>query len=68
MLSHSVNNLKNNVSTFQINVPLGFIYWLQEYSDLRGLKGTNILLYPEKLEKLLKEYNKKYPNGLTGWR
>ena len=54
-------------------VTVGFIYWLAETHNLRGLKneggiGTkSIDLYPDKLRALLAEYHEKYPDGLTGW-
>ena len=51
-------------------VTIGFIYWLAETHNLRGLKnkggiGTkSIDVYPNKLRALLAEYHEKYPNGL----
>jgi hypothetical protein len=55
------------------DVTVGFIYWLAETHNLRGLKnedgiGTkSIDVYPDKLRALLAEYYEKYPDGLTGW-
>ena len=46
---------------------MGFLYWLSETYDLRGLKNLSIEEYPVKMGSLLKEYKEKYPNGLTGW-
>ena len=51
-------------------VTVGFIYWLAETHNLRGLKnkdgfGTkSIDVYQNKLRALLAEYHEKYPNGL----
>lgn len=59
--------MKIEISKIKLNLSIGFLYWLQEYHDLRGLKGISIKEYPIKLEELEKKYNKKYPNGLTGW-
>lgn len=60
-------NLKQNLSLIPVTVPIGFIYWLQEDTNMRGLKSLNILDFPSKLNELLEEYNSKYPKGLTGW-
>jgi len=49
------------------NVTVGFIYWLQEHHDMRGLKDLDITKFPAKLKELQQEYNSKYPQGLTGW-
>ena len=48
-------------------VTVGFIYWLQEYHDMRGLKDLRINMFHSKLRSLQEEYNSKYPEGLTGW-
>jgi len=51
-------------------VTIGFIYWLAETHNLRGLKnemgyGTkSIEVYPDKLRALLAKYHEKYPDGL----
>ena len=58
---------KKEISNLTVTFTVGFIYWLQEYHNLRGLKDIDITNYPVKLEELYKEYNSKYPNGLTGW-
>jgi len=62
---------KDIISTIPIDgVTIGFIYWLAETHNLRGLKneggiGTkSIVVYPDKLKALLAEYHEKYPNGL----
>lgn len=60
-------NLKQNLSLIPVTVPIGFIYWLQEDTNMRGLKSLNILDFPSKFNELLEEYNSKYPKGLTGW-
>lgn len=59
--------MKQVISTIPINTSVGFLYWLSETHDLRGLKNLSIKEYPVKIDSLLKEYNEKYPNGLTGW-
>ena len=59
---------KQEFSKLKCEISLGFLYWLQENSKLRGLKDIDILQYPNKLNELLLEYNTKYPNGLTGWK
>ena len=59
---------KQELSKLTCEISLGFLYWLQENSNLRGLRDIDILQYPNKLNKLLLEYNTKYPNGLTGWK
>ena len=58
---------KQELSKLTCEISLGFLYWLQENSNLRGLRDIDILQYPDKLGELLSEYNTKYPNGLTGW-
>lgn len=58
--------MKQQLSKIEITITIGFLYWLSEHKDLRGLRG-DILNYPDKLKHLLKEYNSKYPDGLTGW-
>ncbi len=62
---------KDIISRIPIDgVTIGFIYWLAESHNLRGLKnemgyGTKgIDVYPNKLRALLAEYNEKYPDGL----
>ena len=59
--------MKQEISTIPINITMGFLYWLSETHDLRGLKNLSIKEYPVKMGSLLKEYKEKYPNGLTGW-
>lgn len=58
---------KQEVSKIEFNTSFGFIYWIQEARGLRGLQDLDIRKYPEKVAELKKEYNEKYPNGLTGW-
>jgi hypothetical protein len=65
---------KDIISRMPIDgVTVGFIYWLAETHNLRGLKnedgyGTkSIDVYPNKLRALLTEYHEEYPDGLTGW-
>ena len=62
---------KRIISMIPINVSVGFLYWLNETYNLRGLKteeGTiPITEYATKLNALILEYNEKYPHGLTGW-
>lgn len=60
-------NLKQNLSLIPVTVSIGFIYWLQEDKNMRGLKSLNILDFPSKIAELLEEYKKEYPEGLTGW-
>ena len=62
---------KDIISRMPIDgVTVGFIYWLAETHNLRGLKneyghGTkSIDVYPNKLIALLAEYHEKYPDGL----
>lgn len=59
--------MKQNISLLELKTTVGFIYWVNETYDLRGLKNTKIEEYVVKLKELQKEYNLKYPNGLTGW-
>jgi len=65
---------KDIISRMPIDgVTVGFIYWLAETHNLRGLKneyghGTkSIDVYPNKLRTLLAEYHEEYPYGLTEW-
>lgn len=59
------------ISNVEFKLSAGFLYWLNETYNIRGLKtekGTiPITEYPAMIQKLQKEYNEKYPNGLTGW-
>ena len=55
------------ISMVEMTTEIGFLYWLHESHDLRGLKSVSIQDYPAKLEELQEVYLKKYPNGLTGW-
>lgn len=59
--------MKQKISSLKFNTTIGFIYWINETHDLRGLKNKRIEEYINKLSELQKEYNEKYPNGLTGW-
>lgn len=59
--------MKQNISLLELKTSIGFIYWINETHDLRGLKSAKIEEYIVKLNELQKEYNLKYPNGLTGW-
>ena len=63
--------MKQKISTIEVKTTIGFLYWINETHDLRGLKnqeGTiSIIDYPQKLEELHKQYSSKYPNGLNGW-
>lgn len=60
-------NIKKLISLIPIETTIGFIYWLKETNDFRKIKDCTIEELGIKLEELQKEYNKKYPNGLTGW-
>lgn len=60
--------MKQSISLLELKTTIGFIYWINETHDLRGLKNIKIEDYVLKIEELQKEYNKKYPNGLTGWQ
>lgn len=59
---------KQEISEFKFTIPMGFLYWINEHHDLRGLRNIQITEYPSILATLLKEYDNKYPNGLTGWK
>ena len=59
--------MKQNISLLELKTTIGFIYWINETHNLRGLKNTKIEEYIPKLKELQKEYNEKYPDGLTGW-
>jgi hypothetical protein len=59
--------MKRQLSKIKIQVSVGFIYWLSETHNLRGLKNLSIEEFPNKLKNLNDEYNNKYPNGLVGW-
>lgn len=59
--------MKQKISRIEVACSVGFLYWLKETKDLRGLADLDILSMPSKLDELLREYNSKYPNGLTGW-
>ena len=59
--------MKQIISLLELKTTVGFVYWVNETHDLRGLKNTKIEEYVVKLKELQKEYNLKYPNGLTGW-
>ena len=58
---------KQKISKKSIEVSVGFIYWILEHKLARGLSNLNISEMAEKLPKVLEEYNRKYPHGLTGW-
>jgi len=58
---------KNEASKISIESSIGFIYWVNEHNDLRGLKNLSIDKYPAKLAELKLEFDKKYPRGLTGF-
>ncbi len=59
--------MKQSISLLELKITIGFIYWINETNDLRGLKNIKIEEYIHKLNELQKEYNEKYPTGLTGW-
>lgn len=59
--------VKQILSLVPVTITLGFLYWLKEDKNMRGLKDTNILDLHSKLSELVEEYEKKYPEGLTGW-
>ena len=59
--------MKQNISLLELKTTIGFVYWINETHNLRGLKNTKIEEYIPKLKELQKEYNEKYPEGLTGW-
>jgi len=58
---------KIELSLEKATLELGFLYWVNETHNLRGLKGLSIEKYKEKIRSLYKEYKVKYPEGLTGW-
>jgi len=55
------------LSLIKMEVTVGFIYWLKETHNLRGLRGVGIKELPTKIKELKSKYDIKYPNGLTGW-
>ena len=59
--------MKQFMSLLRFNTTIGFLYWINETHNLRGLKNTPIEEYENKLKELEKLYNEKYPEGLTGW-
>ena len=59
--------MKQSISLLELKTNVGFIYWINETHNLRGLKNAKIEEYVVKLKELQEEYNEKYPNGLTGW-
>jgi hypothetical protein len=59
--------MKQAISLIETKITIGFLYWLNETHDLRGLKNVTIDEYPHKIMELNKQYNMKYPEGLTGW-
>lgn len=59
--------MKQDISSLELKTTIGFIYWINETHDLRGLKNISIEEYVIKIKELQKEYKEKYPNGLTGW-
>jgi hypothetical protein len=59
--------MKQEISLLELKTTIGFIYWINETHNLRGLKNIKIEEYIPKLKELQKEYNEKYPDGLTGW-
>lgn len=60
--------MKQQISLLDLKTTIGFIYWINETHNLRGLKNIKIEEYIPKLKELQKEYDEKYPNGLTGWK
>ena len=58
---------KQKLSKKSVEVSIGFIYWVLEHKLNRGLSNISISEMAEKLPEVLKEYERKYPNGLTGW-
>ena len=60
--------MKQQISLLELKTTIGFIYWINETHNLRGLKNINIEEYIPKLKELQKEYDEKYPNGLVGWK
>ena len=63
--------MRMDISKIPFNITIGFMYWLNETHNLRGLKDYNGTIpiedYPNKLKLLKEEYDNKYPNGLDGW-
>lgn len=59
--------MENEISKIKIECNIGFIYWINETNNLRGLKNLSIIDYESKLQELKNEYLTKYPNGLIGW-
>ena len=59
--------MKNEISKIKIECTIGFMYWINETHNLRGLKNVSIIDYESKLQELKNEYFTKYPNGLIGW-
>lgn len=59
--------MKQQLVLMEMKTTIGFIYWVMETHDLRGLRDVKIEEFPMKLKELQKKYNMKYPNGLTGW-
>jgi len=59
--------MKKELSKIKTCTTIGFLYWLHETHNLRGLKNVKIEEYPVKLNELEREYLSKYPNGLVGW-
>ena len=45
-----------------------FIYWITETHDARSLLKLSGVEKFKKILELKKEFNRKYPNGLIGWR
>ena len=61
--------LKNRKATslLRYDLPVGFLYWIHETHNLRGMRGKKIEEYPALIATLYQIYTSKYPNGLTGW-
>jgi hypothetical protein len=63
--------MRMDISKIPFNITIGFMYWLNETHNLRGLKDYNGTIpiedYPNKLKLLKEEYDNKYSNGLDGW-
>jgi len=55
------------MNTIQI---ANFVYWIQEYSNLRGISDKETPQEKfELIDKLREEFLSKYPTGvLTGWK
>lgn len=58
---------KQVVSLNTVDTTVGFIYWILETTNARGLLDMNIIDMDKKIPELLEEYHRKYPSGLTGW-